>query len=1164
MAGRLLSTAVLLWLGICAGEGAGAAWSGAPQGLDGALDGADAALYLPRPRPPAQRPSAGALPTPAFAEEPRDLVVRKGADAVLACRPGPQFASWPVSWRKDGEPLPANDKEHFVVDRAGNLVVHQVSRSGRDAGEYRCALRGPAGTIVSRTATLRVASLSQAVQGPDSVIVPVGGTARFSCIIDSVPAAKITWKKDDGPLPASSRFVILASGVLLISKVDSADEGQYKCVATNNVLRRTRVSNDASLTIGTPPEWSQNNFLSQRNVIQSIQGENISLECAVSGDHVPRWFLKKDDIWINMTSSSMAIPGVSILTLQNVTVLNSGTYNCSFKVESQIFSQVVELNVLSPPYIKEAPESQTYPNAHTARFTCDAQGVPHPNITWLKNGEPVAPSGRIRVLNNKLVISMSVANDTGYYQCMAQNGVGESWGLAHLFVNSSGLQSPPYNLVCQKRGDSFIDLHWSTLPGNFQAFTVHYWASGNKVEYKAAFSQIESCNITGLEPFTNYTFIVRSYTTRASEPSEELTCETKESVPDIAPEITLTVISPTTLNVAWKPLDPRRTHGHITEYKVQWRQITRSTAKIREVPARTTNFTISDLIPGATYETRVLARTSRGWPMASVDGKLKWQPIEMPVRIPTNFNPLPHVPFTTTQSNFIGSETMRLEPPCCLEAEPTSAHTINLTWSAPAHLNIKYFSVFIKEVQSSHTLGSSEPDVINCTNHWVEIDDLRPNTIYELALKVYDKEGNSSPMSEKFECRTFEDAPEEVKDVSWEPLNSSIVKIMWKGPSSTVGQFNVSLVPLDQSQTIFTLVDGSKTSTEVLGVKPSTHYHLTVSGVTRGGTGKPSVAQMVYVSSPEVVQNPGEQYLSESPGVPLITLGVAISVLALILSGIGVVVMFTWRKTRRGLPDNITPAQSPYQASGNGVHGQMPLTSFITPDTDTSHYRYNVGSKRLDTEAHDRSDSKGVEESSVTLLPPGITPTPIGAINSPQNIDSNNEDGLRTTPCWSGGLLPMHLFHITENPQCESSLAAKTPPLRYGHDRSETRNSEEMLKLLPAKPSSCCESEAEDFCEEGDQTGDSLNITQITDVDHSFQDKSNNNNDIHNSNVSSNSNSDAGRSSRSSSILEELSEGSSDVTEQQLLVTLSSVPLHHLTTKSFLDVPKVSVVGPNG
>lgn len=108
----------------------------------------------------------------------------------------------------------------------------------------------------------------------------------------------------------------------------------------------------------------------------------------------------------------------------------------------------------------------------------------------------------------------------------------------------------------------------------------------------------------------------------------------------------------------------------------------------------------------------------------------------------------------------------------------------------------------------------------------------------------------------------------------------------------------------------------------------------------------------------------------------------------------------------------------------------------------------------------------------------------------------------------------------------------------------------------------------EDCGEEvGDPMADTSNVTQTTEVDHSFQDKSNNN-DVHNNSVSSTNSSHSGiedhHSSRSSSFIGEGSDGSNDITEQQLLVTFSSVPLHHLSSKPFLDIPKVSIVGPNG
>lgn len=63
-------------------------------------------------------------------------------------------------------------------------------------------------------------------------------------------------------------------------------------------------------------------------------------------------------------------------------------YCCSFSV--------------APPSLVEWPESLTRPRAGTARFVCQAEGVPAPQITWLKNGEKVHSNGRIKMYNRYL------------------------------------------------------------------------------------------------------------------------------------------------------------------------------------------------------------------------------------------------------------------------------------------------------------------------------------------------------------------------------------------------------------------------------------------------------------------------------------------------------------------------------------------------------------------------------------------------------------------------------------------------------------------------------------------------------------------------------------------------------------------------------------------
>ena len=56
-----------------------------------------------------------------------------------------------------------------------------------------------------------------------------------------------------------------------------------------------------------------------------------------------------------------------------------------------------------PPSLVERPESQTRPRAGTARFMCQAEGVPQPRISWLKNGQKVHLNGRIKMYNRQVL-----------------------------------------------------------------------------------------------------------------------------------------------------------------------------------------------------------------------------------------------------------------------------------------------------------------------------------------------------------------------------------------------------------------------------------------------------------------------------------------------------------------------------------------------------------------------------------------------------------------------------------------------------------------------------------------------------------------------------------------------------------------------------------------
>lgn len=88
----------------------------------------------------------------------------------------------------------------------------------------------------------------------------------------------------------------------------------------------------------------------------------------------------------------------------NITVLGKDTQDANVLWLYGSFSQKCKhmlqmCSFKAPPSLVEWPESLTRPRAGTARFVCQAEGVPTPQITWLKNGEKVHSNGRIKMYN---------------------------------------------------------------------------------------------------------------------------------------------------------------------------------------------------------------------------------------------------------------------------------------------------------------------------------------------------------------------------------------------------------------------------------------------------------------------------------------------------------------------------------------------------------------------------------------------------------------------------------------------------------------------------------------------------------------------------------------------------------------------------------------------
>uniref|UniRef100_A0AAY4ER68 Ig-like domain-containing protein n=1 Tax=Denticeps clupeoides TaxID=299321 RepID=A0AAY4ER68_9TELE len=337
-----------------------------------------------------------------FSVEPSDVTAAPNRHAVLDC----QAQGEPpvdVRWLKNSVRVSEGERVHFLSN--GSLHISNV-RAGTgdlsDEGSYQCLAQNKYGAILSQRAHLTIAGTSPSIQS--CVCVCVGSVARFICKVLSNPPAIITWELNQSGLPVEpERITVLPNGVLQISEVKAEDAGSYRCVATNIASRLK--SKEAALTVNPGTQRSPVAPLKPQIVVgpQNVsvpQHRSAVLECVATGTPRPlvSWS-RADSKPIDVFNAKVL--GGGNLVISDVKPQHSGVYLCRATIPRtrNYTITAANLTVLVPPSMVEKPESQTRPRAGTARFTCQAEGVPVPRITWLKNGEEVQSNGRIKMYN---------------------------------------------------------------------------------------------------------------------------------------------------------------------------------------------------------------------------------------------------------------------------------------------------------------------------------------------------------------------------------------------------------------------------------------------------------------------------------------------------------------------------------------------------------------------------------------------------------------------------------------------------------------------------------------------------------------------------------------------------------------------------------------------
>ncbi|CAI5793087.1 protogenin [Podarcis lilfordi] len=755
-----------------------------------------------------------------FAKEPQDVTAARKEAVVLDCQARGEVPIT-ITWLKNGVKVTENERIYTLSN--GSLYISEVeSKRGEtlDEGHYQCLALNKYGAILSHKAHLTLATMSAFEIQPLPVEAHEGSVARFACKISANPPAIITWEVNRTTLPiAMDRITALPTGVLQIYGVQQKDAGNYRCVATTVANRRKSV--EAMLTVVPASNiklfHKPSIIAGPQNITTSLH-QTVIFECIATGNPKPivswsRLDHKSIDVF------NTRVLGNGNLMISDVKVQHSGVYICRATIPGtrNFTTAMATLVVLAPPSFVEWPESLTRPRAGTARFACQAEGIPAPKMSWLKNGRKIHSNGRIKMYNSKLVINQIIPEDDAIYQCMAENSQGSILSRARLtVVLSEDRPSAPCNVHAETMSSSAILLAWERPLYNSDkviAYSVHYMkAEGlNNEEYQVVIgNDTTHYIIDDLEPASNYTFYIVAYMPMgASQMSDHVTQHTLEDIPLRAPEISLTSQSPTDILISWLPIPAKYRRGQVVSFRLSFRLSTESTVQVLELPGTTYEHLLGGLKPDSIYLVRISAATRIGWGEASL-----WTSHHTP---------------KATSVKAPKSPELRLEPLNCT--------TIMVSWQKDLEdtAAIQGYKLYYKEE------GQQEngPILLEASDLTHTISGLDPRRKYHVRLLAYNsvEEGYQADQTVSTPgCVSVRDRmvlpPPPPHHLYAKANTSSSIYLHWGRPAFTSAQiinYTLRCNPVGlQNASLVLYLQTSETHMMVQGLEPSTKYEFAV------------------------------------------------------------------------------------------------------------------------------------------------------------------------------------------------------------------------------------------------------------------------------------------------------------------------------------------------
>ncbi|XP_047443825.1 hemicentin-1 isoform X2 [Mugil cephalus] len=337
-----------------------------------------------------------------------------------------------LNWLRNGLPLPVSS--HVRLLSAGQVLrITRIQVS--DGGSYTCVASNRAG-VDNRHYNLQV-QVPPGLDGAGStedVTVVRGSSASLLCVADGTPAPTLSWIKDGVALIPGRHVILLnLNTTLQISQAQVNDTGRYTCMANNTAGQASR---HFSLKVLDPPHIKGSDVPAEVSVVVN---NVLELQCEATGIPTPSLTWLKDGRPLPQTDSLRILRGGEVLRVASAQLEDTGRYNCLANSPAGDDDKEFLVRVHVPPNIvgESTPQDVSVLKNRQVTLECKSDAVPPPTLTWLKDGQPLQASARVRILSGGryLQINMAELSDRAQYTCEASNIAGKTTRQFNLAVN---------------------------------------------------------------------------------------------------------------------------------------------------------------------------------------------------------------------------------------------------------------------------------------------------------------------------------------------------------------------------------------------------------------------------------------------------------------------------------------------------------------------------------------------------------------------------------------------------------------------------------------------------------------------------------------------------------------------------------------------------------